>query len=191
MYTTLRFFLAPIFQYEEMTANLPKTFEIVDNLMSVVLLLYMIYFTWKRQTIFLKLFNSVYPFTHRAKWGTYLICLGFPLGNMIYRLIREGLHQIALTQGEIGADLIMNKMADLVDSVPSDTNDWSIALQIIHLLLKSVATLTYLLLFMFYLFQHAVIIVLLVGLKQTWDAYKVQIKRPGLPFEMVWHAYKL
>lgn len=75
-----------------------------------------------------------------------------------------------MKQGELGADFIMNKMAYLINLIPSDANEWSITLQIFHFLLKSVVTLIYLLLFMFYLFQHAIIIVLLIGLKQTWDA---------------------
>lgn len=153
--------------------------------MSVMLVLYMLYFMWKQHNPLVQLFNTIFPFTQSATIGTYLISLGFILLNITYRLLNEGINQSALKQAELGADSTIHTIANFIVSIPSHPNDWSWALKFLHFFLKSVATLVYLLLFMLYLFQHAIIISLLLGMRQLWRVYRAQIQRPGLPFEIV------
>lgn len=185
--------LRPFADLNRNVGDISVFFRMVDSFSSVFLLVYMIYFLWRRQQLFIKFINAIFrnfhattsPATRKYLWFVKL----FVADSVIHPLFGYIGLAACLRKGEYCAKTVFTILTNLgfdvstINSAPEAC--WPFHLVLPYYGIKYLMTVITLIVLPSYVIQHGFIICALFGLRLTWNDVKEKFSHPDLTFDRV------
>lgn len=192
---SLKWVIEPLQDLQATPGDITPLFRIFDHFASVSLLIYMIYFTWRRYFPYVKFLNCLFRHLTFAdfqaiKKYTWFVLL-FLINVSAYRLLgTRGLTR-CLYKGEyvaqavsktFGFNITPNSLFENSLSCFQSKEFYKLSL---YFAIKYVTALVTLLALPLYMIQHGIIMSSMFLLRLVWKNLRKQMQQPGLSFDKV------